>query len=120
MAASARRAPQGGRVSRWRRIWVDRPERDEAWLSHRLGVWLDMRGPLVDVDDWAMLVDWLAGQLGCDVDLDIIGPASVAITLGPDCPTDERGAAVYALVRHTPPGVWCHVAYIERAAMEAA
>lgn len=108
-------------MSLLRRLFTPgRPRRNEAWLSQRLGLWLEPRGPLRTVDDWAMLSDWLAGQLGCDVDVTVLGPATVALTLGPDCPTDERGAALLAVAEHTPRGVWCHVGWMVRGEREAA
>lgn len=97
----------------WRRR-LTKPRRNEAWLSQRLGLALEQRGPLRTTNDWAWLVDWMAGQLGCDVDFEVLGPATLLVMLGPDCPTDERGAALAALVDHTPREVWVHVSWFER------
>jgi hypothetical protein len=86
-------------------------DRDERWLSRRLGVEIRERAPLVTRDAWVWLADWLATRLGCDVDVEFVGYRAVSVVLGPDCPTQERGAALVAVVDHTPPGFVASVAW---------
>lgn len=110
-------------ASPWpKRPWPARPVRREGWLSNELALVLEreQRAPLVTRDAWVWLADWLAARLGCDVDVEFIGYRALTITLGVDCPTDERGAALLAVMDHTPPGFSASVAWWARGAGEVA